>query len=177
MDAFSLRGYCRTLSVLMACSPAMTMTKLTTMASTGRRTKMSVNDFILQFRNPNLETRNKCEIQNARLAHATQVFDHSTFENCFGFRHSCFEFRVHVCAGVGEISGLGASSLLITTGIPFRNLKTPELTTVSPGFNPWVTVTKSPRVSPVRINCCRITCDSLPVFSSFFFSMTKTESP
>src|SRR4051794_8883397 len=43
MVALSRRGYCRTFSVRMACRPAMTMIRLTTMASTGRRTKMSVS--------------------------------------------------------------------------------------------------------------------------------------
>src|SRR6516164_3819852 len=43
MAAFSLRGYCRTLSERMACTPAMTMSRLTTMARTGRRMKRSVN--------------------------------------------------------------------------------------------------------------------------------------
>src|SRR5882672_10156281 len=42
MVALSRRGYCRTLSVRMACTPAMTMIRLTTMERTGRRTKMSV---------------------------------------------------------------------------------------------------------------------------------------
>src|SRR2546422_10510509 len=43
MAAFSLRGYWRTLSDRIACTPAMTMSRLTTMASTGRRMKRSVN--------------------------------------------------------------------------------------------------------------------------------------
>src|ERR1700704_2470071 len=42
----SLRGYWRTLIVLIACKPAMRMTKLTTIASTGRLMKRSVNDFM-----------------------------------------------------------------------------------------------------------------------------------
>ena len=42
-EAFSLRGYWRTLSVRMAWKPAMMITRLTTIASTGRRMKMSVN--------------------------------------------------------------------------------------------------------------------------------------
>src|SRR5687767_10801645 len=41
--AMSLRGYWRTLSARMDCSPAMRMTRLTTMARTGRLTKMSVS--------------------------------------------------------------------------------------------------------------------------------------
>jgi hypothetical protein len=41
--ARSSRGYCRTLSELIACRPAMMMTRLTTMANTGRRMKMSVS--------------------------------------------------------------------------------------------------------------------------------------
>src|SRR5689334_7832527 len=43
MVALSSFGYCRTLSVRIACRPAMMMTRLTTIARTGRRTKMSVN--------------------------------------------------------------------------------------------------------------------------------------
>src|SRR2546421_11956980 len=41
--ALSSRGYCRTLSVRIACRPAMMMTRFTTIARTGRRMKMSVN--------------------------------------------------------------------------------------------------------------------------------------
>src|SRR3954468_15366080 len=41
--ALSSFGYWRTFSVRIACSPAMMITRLTTIASTGRRTKMSVN--------------------------------------------------------------------------------------------------------------------------------------
>src|SRR5262245_9623119 len=41
--ALSSLGYCRTLSERTAWSPAMMSTRLTTMANTGRRTKMSVN--------------------------------------------------------------------------------------------------------------------------------------
>src|SRR6266568_3749542 len=43
MAAFSLRGYCRTLRGRSACTPAMTMSRLTTIAMTGRRMKRSVN--------------------------------------------------------------------------------------------------------------------------------------
>src|ERR1700751_2408488 len=38
----SLRGYCRTLNDRIACSPAMRMTRFTTIASTGRLTNKSV---------------------------------------------------------------------------------------------------------------------------------------
>ena len=40
--ALSSCGYCRTLSVRIAWKPAMRMTRLTTIARTGRRMKMSV---------------------------------------------------------------------------------------------------------------------------------------
>src|SRR6267143_4431932 len=43
MAAFSLRGYCRTLSERIACTPAITISKFTTMARTGRRMNRSVN--------------------------------------------------------------------------------------------------------------------------------------
>src|ERR1700719_2664130 len=46
MAAISLRGYCRTLIVFIACKPAIRITKLTTIASTGRLMKRSVNDFM-----------------------------------------------------------------------------------------------------------------------------------
>src|SRR3954468_25063580 len=46
IEAMSLRGYCRTLIVFIACKPAIRMTKLTTIANTGRRMKRSVNDFM-----------------------------------------------------------------------------------------------------------------------------------
>src|SRR5258708_39520024 len=41
--ALSSFGYCRTLRVRIAWSPAITMTRFTTRARTGLRTKMSVN--------------------------------------------------------------------------------------------------------------------------------------
>src|SRR4026208_22414 len=41
MTAISLRGYCRTLSARIDCSPAIRMTRLTTTARTGRLTKRS----------------------------------------------------------------------------------------------------------------------------------------
>src|SRR5438105_1330227 len=50
MAAISLRGYWRTLIVFIACNPAMRMTKLTTIASTGRLMNRSVKDFILNVR-------------------------------------------------------------------------------------------------------------------------------
>ena len=40
--AMSLRGYWRTLSVRIDCNPAMRMTTFTTVARTGRLTKISV---------------------------------------------------------------------------------------------------------------------------------------
>src|SRR4030081_3261252 len=61
MEAMSLRGYWRTLRPPSPCKlgnkigrsafePAITITKLTTIASTGRFMKRSVNDFILMLR-------------------------------------------------------------------------------------------------------------------------------
>src|SRR5258708_13712357 len=41
--AISLRGYCRTLNERMDCKPAITITRLTTIDSTGRFMKRSVN--------------------------------------------------------------------------------------------------------------------------------------
>src|ERR1019366_3658074 len=45
-DALSSLGYCLTLSDRIAWKPAMTITRLTTIARTGRRTKMSVSFMI-----------------------------------------------------------------------------------------------------------------------------------
>ena len=53
----SLRGYWRTLSERMDCSPAMRMTRLTTMARTGRLTKRSVN---LHLSCPRAWARGRC---------------------------------------------------------------------------------------------------------------------
>src|SRR5262252_911639 len=48
----SLRGYCRTERERIACSPAIRITRLTTIARTGRRTKRSVifMSVVLRFR-------------------------------------------------------------------------------------------------------------------------------
>src|SRR5512138_2637552 len=48
----SLRGYCRTLNDRMDCKPAMRMTRLTTIDSTGRLTNRSVKRIlaVLRFR-------------------------------------------------------------------------------------------------------------------------------
>ena len=77
----------------------------------------------------------------------------------------------------GDLASIPRTGPLIVTAMPLRNLKTPVLTTVSPALIPCVMETKSPRASPTRTNACRIICDSFPVFGSFFFSITKTESP
>src|SRR5438128_12108319 len=50
MAAFSLRGYWRTFSERIACTPAITMMRLTTIARTGRRMKRSVNFIAGAFR-------------------------------------------------------------------------------------------------------------------------------
>src|SRR5260370_5063786 len=47
--AFSLLGYWRTLSERMAWIPAIRITRLTTIAITGRRMKRSVNFILLPF--------------------------------------------------------------------------------------------------------------------------------
>ena len=64
-------------------------------------------------------------------------------------------------SGLGASRNSGASWLSTTTGWPFRSLKTPVLTIVSPSFSPFVTATKSPRLSPSRTNCWR---SALPPF-------------
>src|SRR5919108_6684988 len=76
IEAISLRGYCRTFRPPSparlgkrigntAFDPAMRITKLTTIASTGRLMKRSVNDFNAKIRNPNFEIRNKFEYGNS----------------------------------------------------------------------------------------------------------------
>ena len=87
---------------------------------------------------------------------------------------------------IGELhqlfSGLGAglfagrTELLICTAAPLRSLKTPEVTTSSPGLTPDSTATWSPRAGPSLTNCCRTPRYGFP--SSPFSSVTtKTESP
>src|SRR2546421_824903 len=91
----SLRGYWRTLIVFIACNPAMRMTKLTTIARTGRLMKRSVNDFIAKVRSPKSEIRNKFEYRNSNSQTARLRllwFEVYSFEHCFEFRHSCFGF-------------------------------------------------------------------------------------
>src|SRR6266850_6015717 len=48
--AMSLRGYCLTLSARIDCRPAMKMTRLTTIARTGRLTKRSVSRILAILR-------------------------------------------------------------------------------------------------------------------------------
>src|SRR5262247_2271318 len=48
--AMSLRGYCRTLNARIDCSPAMRITRLTTIARTGRLTKRSVRRILTVLR-------------------------------------------------------------------------------------------------------------------------------
>src|SRR5580700_5811792 len=64
MAAMSLRGYCRTFIVFIACKPAMRMTKLTTIARTGRLMKRSVNDFMTIWAMVDLPLRiSRCRIE------------------------------------------------------------------------------------------------------------------
>src|SRR5207237_8498363 len=62
----SLRGYWRTLIVFIAGNPAMRITKLTTIASTGRLMKRSVNDdmsiFALRIHRRRIQLRLRREI-------------------------------------------------------------------------------------------------------------------
>ncbi|VTR71024.1 hypothetical protein DESC_880050 [Desulfosarcina cetonica] len=67
---FSLRGYWRTLRDLMACSPAIMITRLTTRANTGRRMKGSVSFMalpLLRFRGQR-EVRCQAVVDDHRLA-------------------------------------------------------------------------------------------------------------
>ena len=80
-------------------------------------------------------------------------------------------------AGVGAISAVGARSLKTATLTPFRNLKAPLVTTVSPGSNPEVTDTKSPRRSPNLTNCWLAIEVVSPLSESFISLITNTEFP
>src|SRR3954464_4410956 len=55
MTAMSLFGYCRTVSDLYDCRPMKRITRLTTVATTGRRMKRSVNFMFLRFRRLRVE--------------------------------------------------------------------------------------------------------------------------
>src|SRR5260221_9926433 len=61
MAAFSLRGYWRTLSERMACTPAITIRRFTTMARTGRRMNRSV-----KFTGPSLVRQLGCDFHGGR---------------------------------------------------------------------------------------------------------------
>src|SRR6266850_8212632 len=77
----SLRGYWRTLIVFIACNPAMRMTKLTTIASTGRLMKRSVNDFMsifslrIHWRRVHLRLRREFVVDRHR--HSVAQFENS----------------------------------------------------------------------------------------------------
>src|SRR5262249_46047510 len=80
----SLRGYCRTLIVFIACNPAMRMTKLTTSARTGRLMKRSVNDFIeLGIDWGWIHLRLRREIVVDRYRHAVAQFEDASADDRF----------------------------------------------------------------------------------------------
>ena len=88
--------------------------------------------------------------------------------------YSCLE---SVSAGFGLSSGFGARSLLMVTAMPLRSLKTPVLTI---GFARFQSRRDRNKIAARLADANKLlpdACDSLPVFSSFFFSITKTESP
>src|SRR5438477_7827780 len=101
----SLRGYWRTLMVFIACNPAMRITKLTTNASTGRRMKRSVNDFMIErnefaalstaiqgaavYKPPSFLVR---RFVNRRSLFAAPISDSLEFEELF--RISTFVLRI-----------------------------------------------------------------------------------
>src|SRR5437868_9459153 len=77
----SLRGYWRTLIVFIACKPAIRMTKLTTIASTGRLMKRSVKDvmslFALGIYRRRVYLRLRCEIVVDHHRHPVAQFENS----------------------------------------------------------------------------------------------------
>src|SRR6058998_4304130 len=92
IEAISLRGYCRTFRPPRPASlgkrigntafdPAMRITKLTTIASTGRLMKRSVNDFM-------------------------RLFGHSTFALPSSFVHSTFVIYITYLPGLGSTPAL-----------------------------------------------------------------------
>ena len=56
-------------------------------------------------------------------------------------------------SGLGAGLLAGRTALLICTATPLRSLKTPEVTTSSPGLMPDNTATWSPRAGPSLTNC------------------------
>src|SRR5438132_3781282 len=77
MAAMSLRGYWRTLIVFIACKPAIRMTKLTTIASTGRLMNRSVKDFILNVRHSErseAESKNPVALQRSVFASSSRIY-------------------------------------------------------------------------------------------------------
>src|SRR6266498_259799 len=107
IEAISLRGYCRTFRPPKPASlgkrigntafdPAMRITKLTTIASTGRLMKRSVNDFIYKFE-IRISKSEKIRIPKFKLPRslAARPIDGNFFiRDCFEFRYSCFGFSV-----------------------------------------------------------------------------------
>src|ERR1700704_4318680 len=83
----SLRGYWRTLIVLIACKPAMRMTKLTTIASTGRLMKRSVKDCMsilgLRVHWRRIHLRFGREIVVDRHGHAVAQFENARAHHRF----------------------------------------------------------------------------------------------
>src|SRR3979411_1257444 len=87
----SLRGYWRTLIVFIACKPAMRMTKLTTIASTGRLMKRSVKDVMpilgsrIHRRRINLRFRRESIVD--RYRHSVAQFENSrAYDGFIGFQ-------------------------------------------------------------------------------------------
>jgi hypothetical protein len=74
--------------------PAIRITKLTTIASTGRLMKMSVKDFMAKIRTSTSEIRNKPETQNANYRLYAGVTRFYSLDVLPIVSDSCFEFSV-----------------------------------------------------------------------------------
>src|SRR6266850_3028477 len=102
MAAISLRGYCRTLIVFIACKPAMRMTKLTTIASTGRLMKRSVKDFMSilgsRIHRRRIHLRFRREIIVDRYRHSIAQFENSRAHDGF-IRFQPVDNRNEIAAG------------------------------------------------------------------------------
>src|SRR5215470_1851645 len=166
----SLRGYWRTERDRIDCRPAIRMTRFTTIARTGRRTKMSVSLPLLVLsvlfellllpvihRPPTLSLPTWGEGNASSRAAPRSVAggSHSSAAAAAFVRHRAGRPAPQLSSGFGAGLFDGCTALLTFTAAPFRSLKAPELTTSSPGAIPDATATWSPRVPPSLTNCWR----------------------
>src|SRR5947209_20422878 len=104
----SLRGYWRTFNVLMACNPAIRITRLTTSARTGRRMKRSVKFFTAQRSTITRLGRDlgiRCEFVIDHDIHSIAQFEDARAHDLFSALQS-FGDRYEVAAGFARANEL-----------------------------------------------------------------------